>query len=85
MVKEKQGSLLFSKLHIIIFKVALFIGLPFYGFMQEPENLVLNPSFEEHYSCHPGPNNLDSVKYWSNLFNVGSPGFFRIVEIQILT
>jgi len=73
---EKQENLLFNKLHIIFIKVALFIGLPFYGYTQELENLVLNPSFEEHFICNPGPNNINNVNFWFNSFDIGTPGYY---------
>jgi hypothetical protein len=35
------------------------------------QNLVLNPSFEEHSPCRDGSEQLDSVKHWQNI--AGTP------------
>jgi hypothetical protein len=82
--------LLFNKLHIIIIKVALIIGLPFYSCSQEEqENLVINPGFEEIDTCMASinifdwnSNNIDFMTGWHNFYMVGSPGYFSTCPSQ---
>ncbi len=62
----------------------LFSGLPFLGHTQVPENLVLNPSFEENYNCMAGVNAIDDLVYWYNLFESGSPGYLSGCTSHVL-
>ena len=84
MVKEKQENLLFNNFYTKLINIALFLGLHFYGFSQDPENLVLNPSFEEIDTCLPrlsvfgweGNDYNDHImKYWRTLVKYSSPGY----------
>ena len=55
-------------------RLFLLIALLFFQFNAIGQNLVPNPSFEEHHSCPSSWGQLNRLKYWMSIYN--SPDYF---------